>query len=128
VVTPSATYKTIWRAIRERKQITCVFEGRHREACPVILGYSSDGRERALVFQIGGQTRRGSKLPGWRSFRLAGVRDLKLRDGPWTEGDSHTRTQPHIRFVDVDVNIPATLTRPQPLPFGSPELLPPRGR
>jgi len=127
VVTPSVTYKTLWRAVRQRKQISCVFEGRYREACPIILGYSSDGRERVLVFQIGGQTRPGSKLPGWRSFRLAGVHDLKLRDGPWAEGASHTRTQSHIRFVDVDVNIPATLTRPQPLPFGSPELLPPRG-
>jgi hypothetical protein len=55
-----------------------------------------------LALQIGRATSAKSKLPGWRSF--------------------------HLAFVDVDVNIPATLTRPQPLPFGSPELLPPRGR
>jgi len=123
---PSATYQSLWRAVRERKQMTCVFEGRYREACPVILGYSSDGRERVLVFQIGGQTSPQSKLPGWRSFYLAGIHDLRLRDGPWAEGARHTQTQSHIRFVDVDVNIPATLTRPNPLPYGSPELLPPR--
>jgi hypothetical protein len=65
---PSENYKRIWRAARERKQITCTFESRYREACPIILGYSADGRERVLVFQIGGQTSPQSKLPGWRSF------------------------------------------------------------
>jgi hypothetical protein len=123
---PSENYKRIWRAVRDRKQITCTFESRYREACPIILGYSADGRERVLVFQIGGQTSPQSKLPGWRSFSLADVRDLSLRAGPWAQGDSHTQTQSHIRFVDVDVNIPDTLTRPEPLPFGSPELRPPR--
>jgi hypothetical protein len=32
-----------------------------------------------------------------------------------------------VQFVDVDANIPATLERPEPLPFGSPELRKPRG-
>jgi hypothetical protein len=35
-------------------------------------------------------------------------------------------TQVCIQLVDVDVNVPATLKRRQPLPFGSPELKPPR--
>jgi hypothetical protein len=43
-VTPSATYKDIWRAVRERKQITCTFQDKYREACPIILDYSADGR------------------------------------------------------------------------------------
>jgi hypothetical protein len=127
-VTPSATYKDVWRAIRERKQITCTFEGKYREACPIILGYSSDGRERVLVFQFGGQTSPRSKLPGWRSFHLFGIRDLKLRDGTWIEGLTHRQPQTHIQFVDVDVNIPATLARPEPLPFGSSALRHPRSR
>jgi hypothetical protein len=54
-----------------------------------------------LVFQIGGQTSPKSKLPGWRSFNLTDIHDLSLRAGPWTQGDSHTQTQSHIRFVDV---------------------------
>ena len=32
-----------------------------------------------------------------------------------------------VRFVDVDVNIPETLARSEPLSFGSPDLRPPRG-
>jgi hypothetical protein len=123
---PSENYRQVWRAIREPKQITCVFEGRYREACPIILGYSANGRERALVFQIGGETSPRSKLPGWRSFNLADVQDLRVRAGPWAEGDSHKQTQSHIRFVDIDVNLPGTLTRSEPLAFGSPQLRPPR--
>jgi hypothetical protein len=33
-----------------------------------------------------------------------------------------------VQFVDVDANIPATLERDEPLPFGAPELRKPRGR
>jgi hypothetical protein len=123
---PSENYRQVWRAVRERKQITCVFEGRYREACPIILGYSANGRERALVFQVGGQTSSRSKLPGWRCFNLADVHDLRVRAGLWAEGDSHKQTQSHVRFVDVDINLPDTLTRPEPLAFGSPQLRPPR--
>jgi hypothetical protein len=124
----SQSYAKIWRAMRERMQITCEYQARYREACPIILGYSAEGQERVLVFQVGGQTSAGSKLPGWRSFDLVGLRDLKLRKAPFIEGDRHTRTQSLIRFVDVDVNIPETLARSVPLPFGSPELRRPRER
>jgi hypothetical protein len=125
-VTPGENYKLIWRAVRERKQITCIFNGKYREACPIILGYSADGEERVLVFQFGGETSPRSKLPGWRSFYLAHIQNLTLRVGPWAEGGSHTQPQSHIQFVDVDANIADTLTRPQPLPFGSPQLRAPR--
>lgn len=128
-MTPSATYRDLWRAIRERKQISCTFEGKYREACPIILGYGADGKERVLVFQFGGETSPRAKLPGWRSFFVSDIGDLKLRDGAWIEGlTRHRQPQSHIQFVDVDVNIPATLTRSEPLPFGSPALQPPRRR
>jgi hypothetical protein len=42
------------------------------------------------------------------------------------EGDSHKQPQTCVQFVDVDANIPDTLTRNQPLPFGSKSLRPPR--
>jgi arginosuccinate synthase-like protein len=123
---PSQNYQTIWRAVRERKVITFAFDGKHREACPIILGYSSDGRERVLAFQTGGETSPGSKLPGWRAFDLSEIGDLQLSAGRWAGGERHTQTQSQIRFVDVDVNIPDTLTRPKPLMFGSAGLRAPR--
>ena len=71
MATPSSNYEKIWRAVRERKQITCVFEGRYREACPIILGYSADGRERVLVFQIlAGKRARDRNCPDGAAFML----------------------------------------------------------
>jgi hypothetical protein len=123
---PSKNYEIIWRAMHDRKQISCTFKGRYREVCPIVLGYSATGRERVLVYQVGGETSSGSVLPGWRSFYLDEVHDPALRRGRWREGNSHQRPQSHIHFVDADVNIPETLTREKPLPVGSPLLRPPR--
>jgi hypothetical protein len=124
---PSTIYRLIWNAVRARKQITCVYDGCYRKACPHILGYKKFGQEAVLAFQFGGDST--SKLPPegeWRCFDLAKMMDVELRDGQWRSGRRHTKTQPCIQFVDVDVNVPATLKRRQPLAFGSPELSPPR--
>ena len=124
---PSAVYRSFWEAIRTRQQIICSYGGRHREACPTILGYNKDEREAVLVFQFGGEST--TRLPPggeWRCFDLARVTDLRLRSGPWHGEARHSAPQPCIRYVDVDVNIPETLTRERPLAFGSPELRPPR--
>ena len=124
---PSAVYRSFWEAIRTRQQIICNYGGRHREACPTILGYNKDEREAVLVFQFGGEST--TRLPPggeWRCFDLTRVTDLRLRSGPWHGETRHSAPQPCIRYVDVDVNIPETLTRERPLAFGSPELRPPR--
>jgi general stress protein 26 len=124
---PSAVYRSFWEAVRTRKQVVFSYGGRHREACPTILGYNKDEREAVLVFQFGGEST--TRLPPggeWRCFQLEGVADLRLRRGPWHGGARHSAPQPCIRHVDVDVNIPETLTRDRPLAFGSPELRPPR--
>jgi hypothetical protein len=124
---PSTIYRLIWQAARARKQITCIYGGRYREACPHILGYKKLGQEAVFVFQFGGDTT--SRLPpqgDWRCFSLAGVTDVQVRAGRWHSGTRHTKTQTCIQFVDVDVNVPDTLKRRQPLAFGSPHLRPPR--
>jgi hypothetical protein len=50
----SATYNLFEQAIRLRKQIVCVYRGHPRELCPIILGHSQ-GQEKALTYQVGGQ-------------------------------------------------------------------------
>jgi predicted DNA-binding transcriptional regulator YafY len=123
----SETYRRIRDAVRARRQITFVYDRYYREACPTILGYKEDGQEAVLAYQFGGKSR--SNLPSggqWRCFDLARITELHVRDGEWYGGKSHTRTQPFIRKVDVDVNIPDTLIGPEPLPVGSPKLRPPR--
>ena len=127
LATPSATYSTIRQALRRRQQIVFTYHGKPRAACPIVLGYSADGSEALSAYQVAGESSGGRALPGWRCFRLAEIGDLETRDGEWREGDSHKQPQACVRFVDVDVNIPQTLARSEPLPFGSPDLRPPRG-
>jgi hypothetical protein len=100
----SATYQLFRTAILGRKQITCVYRGCYREICPHILGFT-DGEEKALTFQFGGESTSGLPRGGeWRCLALAEVSDARMRDGPWRTGGSHRRTQRCVIIVDVDVN------------------------
>lgn len=124
---PSATYRIIWKAIHARKRIAFSYDDRPREVCPHILGYNASGQEALFVFQVGGES--SQKLPpggDWRCFELDRISDVHLRDGDWRGGTRHSKAQSCVQFVDIDVNVPETLTRGQPLPFGSRLLRPPR--
>jgi hypothetical protein len=125
-VIPSHNYKVVRQALRSRQPLGFSYRGKPRVACPIVLGYAADGREALSAYQVAGETSTGHALPGWRCFYLADIRQLRSASAAWREGDSHKQPQTCVQFVDVDVNIPQTLTRPQPLPFGSPLLRPPR--
>jgi hypothetical protein len=125
-VPPSQDYKFIWQAVRRRQPVAFLYTGKPRTACPIVLGYSANGREALSAFQVAGETSGGRALPQWRCFYLDGIGELETAQSAWREGDSHRQPQTCVRFVDVDANIPETLTRPEPLPFGSPQLRPPR--
>lgn len=92
---PSQNYAWFEHAIRTRKQIVCVYGGYPRELCPIILGHSQ-GQEKALTYQFGGQSKSGLPPQGeWRCLWLSKVSDVEvsdvqLRDGPWFAGSSHT--------------------------------------
>jgi hypothetical protein len=108
----SPTYNLFARAIRDRKQIVCVYEGHPRELCPIILGHSR-GEEKALTYQFGGSSNSGLPPGGeWRCLWLAKVREAALRDGPWHSGSSHTQPQGCVEIVDLDVN-PASPYKPK---------------
>ena len=124
---PSTAYRIIWKAIRARKQIVCSYRNRPREVFPHILGYKAYGEEAVFMFQVGGESSQPLPPGGdWRCFDLDGIADIQVREGSWRGGSRHRQAQTCIQFVDVDVNVPETLTRPQPLAFGSPALRPPR--
>lgn len=125
---PSAVYRILWRAVKGRRQITFVSKRYYREAYPVILGYSADGEEMLFAYQVGGHTSPGNKLPGWRCFPVASIHELTSHKKDWYEADSHKQAQSCVQFTDVDANIPETLKRRAPLPFGSAHLRPPRGK
>lgn len=101
---PSHTYTLFRQAMRRRAQILCTYDGYVREFCPIILGHSQ-GQEKALTYQFGGQSSR--RLPprgAWRCLWLSKVSDVRLRNGPWHEGDDHTHPQGCVEEVDLDVN------------------------
>ena len=124
---PSTAYRIIWKAIRARKQIVCTYEHHPREVFAHILGYKASGEEAVFVFQVGGESSKPLSPTGeWRCFDLDGIADIQVRERSWRGGSRHRQAQTCIQFVDVDVNVPETLTRPQPLAFGSSALRPPR--
>jgi hypothetical protein len=101
---PSAIYQTFARAMSERKQIVCSYDGYPREICPVVLGHSQ-GKEKALTFQFGGGSKSGLPSGGeWRCLFLSRVRAPTLRDGPWHTGSSHAQPQGCVEKIDLDVN------------------------
>ncbi|MGA7489718.1 MAG: pyridoxamine 5'-phosphate oxidase family protein [Xanthobacteraceae bacterium] len=125
---PGETYRLIWNAARIRKQITFTYGGRYREACPHIVGYNPSGEAAVLAFQFGGASTSKPLPPKgeWRCFAIGKMTEVQARGGRWHSGEGHSKTQPCIQFVDLDVNVPDTLRHRQPLPFGSPALRPPR--
>lgn len=102
---PSATYELFLRAMRERMQITCVYQGHRREVCPILLGRTGL-EEISLAFQFAGDTSDGQIPPpgDWKCLRLSDVRDAALRPGPWRSGDGHSSDQTCMKMVEYDVN------------------------
>ena len=100
---PSSTYALFRKAILGEQQVTCTYEGRHRELCPHIIGANKSGEEVVLAWQFGGES--SGPLPQWRCLRLANVRDARVRGGPWHEGVSHRSTQTCVANIDLDINV-----------------------
>jgi hypothetical protein len=108
---PGPAYKLFAWAIENRSRVLCTQNGYPREICPIILGHG-DGQEKALVWQVGGETSAGPlRRPGWKCFLLANVADARLGEGAWLPGSSHRREQSCVKEVDYDAN-PAS-------PYGS---------
>jgi hypothetical protein len=117
----SDNYALFEKAMRRRKPIFCMYGGYPRELCPIILGHSQRGEERALTFQFGGKS--SSRLPRggeWRCLSLSKVSSAELRDGPWIVDSRHTQPQGCVEIVDLDVNPESpyqprrSLAKPQP--------------
>jgi len=102
---PSLNYRLFARAIEQRRQVVCVYDGYRRELCPIILGHKRSGEEVALTFQFAGESSRGLPSEGsWRCLLLSSASDVRLRDGPWRSGPSHRRPQSCVDIVEFDVN------------------------
>lgn len=101
---PSEAYRLFAKAMAERKQVICLYDGYARELCPIILGHSK-GEEKALTFQFVGDSSAGISPKGdWRCLFLANVSGVRLRAGRWHSGVKNTRPQGCVEIVDLDVS------------------------
>jgi hypothetical protein len=100
---PSANYTLFRNAILAEQQVTCTYDGRHRELCPHIIGINKNGEEAVLAWQFGGDS--SGRLPQWRCLRLANVSNARARNGRWYAGGSHKTTQICVTNIDLDINI-----------------------
>jgi len=100
----SDTFRALHAAILEQKQITCLYKGHVREACPHVLGHTK-GEEKVLVFQFAGGSERGLDPGGqWRCLTLAEIKDLRTRTGRWHTGSGHSQPSTCVETVYIDVN------------------------
>jgi hypothetical protein len=101
----SAAYQLLLSAMRDKRQIFCVYQGEPREICPILLGRTGLS-EKALVFQFDGHTSKGAIPPPgeWKCFVIAEIENPVLRDGPWHAGSSHSASSHCMKMVEYDVN------------------------
>src|SRR5690242_197721 len=101
----SATYNLFLEAMRQRRQIVCVYQGHRRAVCPILLGRTGL-EEESLVYQFAGATSDGLVKPGgdWKCLRLADVREIVLREGSWHAGEGHSTRAVCMKMVEYDVN------------------------
>lgn len=100
------TYELLVEAMRERRQVVCLYHGKRRELCPAIIGTNAEGRRMVLAYQFGGESSQRFDKPQdrWRCFAVDEISDVQLRDGRWYAGTEHGQSQTCVRHVDYDVN------------------------
>ena len=100
----SPIYELFVRAMIEEKQVACVFKRRPRVLSIIILGHT-DGEERALTWQTGGESSKPLPPGGaWRAVTLAEVTDVNLLDSKLRRGTRKSGAQRWVADVDLDVN------------------------
>ncbi len=98
-----STFDLFVAAVKERKQVTCTYQGYYREFCVHVVGWKH-GKEQALVFQFAGESSKGLPPNGeWRCFPLAGLSDVTLKAGAWHTGQGHSRPQTCVDEVHVEI-------------------------
>jgi hypothetical protein len=99
----SRIYQFFAEAMAARRPVACIYQGHPRTVCPVILGHS-DSVEKALTWQIAGQSSQGPVHGQWKCLTLSEVEKPAIVDGPWRTGKHHRRAQSCVKDVDLDVN------------------------
>ncbi len=75
---------TIIAAVRERRVVEALYEGRRRVFCPHMIG-SKGGDVKVFAWQFAGQS--SGRLPQWRCFDFDGLSEAVIVDGWWRKGE-----------------------------------------
>jgi hypothetical protein len=112
---PSRTYELFAEAMAAKRPVLCIYQGRPRAICPIILG-NSEGEERALTWQFAGYGSKGAVRGQWKCLTLAEVENAEMVDGPWRTGKQHKTAQSCVKEVDLDVNPDSPYMPKRPFP------------
>lgn len=97
-------YQVLRQAIIGRQQISCDYQGHHREICPHAIG-TKNGRAKMLSWQFAGQSSRGLPPRGeWRCMFVDEITNAVARDGAWHTGGQHAQPQTCVDEIDVEVS------------------------
>jgi hypothetical protein len=99
----SSAYETIRGAMLNRQQITCTYQGLHREICVHTLGHKA-GREKMLGLQFAGESSKGLPPEGaWRCLFIDDISDVAVCDGEWHTQDNHSKPQTCVDDIDLEI-------------------------
>ena len=97
---PSARHRDWFDAIRNKRRVCYIYQGKPREGCPHVLGLDRDGKEKVLVYRIVP----GGSQPQWRCVFVAEAVIAGPAHGRWLAGNSHKQRNSCIVEVHIDVN------------------------
>jgi hypothetical protein len=97
---PSARYRDWFDAIRNKRRVCYIYQGKPREGCPHVLGLDRDGKEKVLVYRIAP----GGSQPQWRCLFVAEAAIAGPAHGRWLAGNSHRQRNSCVVEVHIDVN------------------------
>ena len=97
---PGTRYRDWLNAIRNKRRVCYIYEGKPREGCPHVLGLDKDGAEKVLVYRVVP----GGSQPQWRCLFVAKTAIAGPALGRWLEASSHKQRNSCIADVHIDVN------------------------
>ena len=102
----STTFAIFLQAMKNKLQISCIYQGLRREICPHPIGWGANGEEMVLEYQFSGESAKGLPPNGeWRCFKLKEVYNAITKVGDWHTGGSHIQPQTCVKLIDFEVRI-----------------------
>lgn len=104
----SDNYQLILSAIKNKQQVTAIYQGQYREMCPHIIG-TKNGKQHALFYQFAGESNSGPITPNskdnWRCLAIDQLTDIKLKKGEWHTYNNYNQKDRCIDNIDIKIDL-----------------------